>query len=175
MTLSRESCSGVGEEGHELRRGMARGRLTQHFAGLGVEGGVQRQRAVSEIFEAMALGPPWRQRQYGVLAIQCLNRRLLIDAEHGRVLGRVEVQANDVGGLGLEVWIVGGQITFESMWLDAMFGPDACHRHVRDATTQLGSQLARGPMGGAVGGLVLGRARQHTGFELIRHLVALAS
>ena len=77
------------QEGHEFGRGVAGGRLAQDdLAGLGVEGGVQRERAVPVVLEAMALGASRRQRQHRVLAIQRLNRSLLIHAEHRRVLLR---------------------------------------------------------------------------------------
>ena len=38
----------VGEEGNELGRGVARGSFIQHLTGLGIEGCVERQGAVSE-------------------------------------------------------------------------------------------------------------------------------
>ena len=149
------------------------GGLAQHLAGLGVEGGVQRQRAVPEVLEAMALGAPGRQRQHRILAVQRLDRGLLVHAEHRRMLRRVQVQPDHVGRLGLEVRIVGGQVAFEPMRLDAVLGPDARHRHVRDAA-QFGGQLARGPVRRAVGGLALGRPGQHARLDPIGHLVALA-
>ena len=76
----------VGQERDELGRGVPRGGLAQHLAGLGVEGGVQRQRAVAVVLEAVPLGAPGRQRQHRILAIQRLDGRLLIDAEHRRML-----------------------------------------------------------------------------------------
>ena len=108
------------------------GGLAQHLAGLGVEGRVQRQRAVAVVLEAMALGAPRRQRQHRILAVQRLDRGLLVDAEHRRVLRRVQVQPDHVGRLGLEVRVVGGQVALQPMRLEAVLGPDARHRHVRD-------------------------------------------
>ncbi len=45
----------IGEEGHELGAGVTRRRLAENFAGSGVERGVEGQRAVAVILEAMAL------------------------------------------------------------------------------------------------------------------------
>jgi hypothetical protein len=45
----------------------------------------------------VAFGASWRGRQDGINAIQGLNSSLFIDAEHGRVLGRVQIEAEDVG------------------------------------------------------------------------------
>src|SRR6218665_615987 len=68
----------VGEEGDELARGMPRGGPAQHFTSLGIEGGVQRERSMPEVLKAMTLGPPRRERQHRVFAIERLNRRLLV-------------------------------------------------------------------------------------------------
>ena len=75
-------------------------------------------------------------------------------------------------GLGFEVRVVGGEIALEPMRLDAMLGPDACHGHMRDVASEFCGKLARGPVGRAVGGLVLGRAGEHACLDAISHLVA---
>src|SRR6218665_1475137 len=59
-----------GEEGDELGRGMPRAGLAQHFTGLGIEGGVQRERSMPEVLKAMTLGTPRRERQHRVFAIE---------------------------------------------------------------------------------------------------------
>ena len=46
----------VDEEGDELRRRVPLSGLAQYLTGLGVEGGVQRQRAMAKVLEAMPLG-----------------------------------------------------------------------------------------------------------------------
>ncbi len=100
----------VSEKRHELGRGVALGSLAQHLTGLGIESRVQRQGAVAEILEAMTLGATRRQRQHRIEAIQRLNGRLLIDTEHCRVRRRIEVETNDVRGLGLELGVIRCQI-----------------------------------------------------------------
>jgi hypothetical protein len=56
----------IGEEGHKFLAGMPRGGFAQHFAAVGVKRGVQRERPVPIILKAMALQPPWRQRQHRI-------------------------------------------------------------------------------------------------------------
>ena len=143
----------VREEGDELGRRVPGGRLAQDFAGLGVERGVQRQRAVPEVLEAVSLGAARRERQDRVFAIQRLDRGLLIDAEHRRVLWRVQIQADDLGRLGLEVRIVRGHVAFEPMRSQRVLAPDARHHHVRDL--ELCRQLSRAPVSRPVERLAL--------------------
>src|SRR4051812_18768314 len=81
-----------------------------------------------------------RQRQNRVLAIERLDGRLLVHAEHRCMLWRVQVQPDHLGRLDLEVRVIGGQIAFHSVRLDAMLGPDATDCHVRDVA-QFARQL----------------------------------
>src|SRR5437867_4842942 len=60
----------VSEEGDEFCRCVSLGGLAQYLASLGVEGGVQRQRTVSEILKSMPLGASRRERQHWIFAIQ---------------------------------------------------------------------------------------------------------
>ena len=87
----------VGQKRDELRRGVTLSGLAQHLAGLGVERCVQRERAVAEVLKSMAFGTPRRQGQHRVFAIERLNRGLLVHAEHGCVLRRVQVQPDHIG------------------------------------------------------------------------------
>ena len=43
----------VGQEGDEFGRGVPHSRFAEHFAGLGVEGGIQRQGAVTKVFKTI--------------------------------------------------------------------------------------------------------------------------
>ncbi len=98
------------QEIDELPAGVAGGGFAVHSSAGGIQGGVQREGAVSVVLESMPLGASRRERQYGVKSIERLNGGLLVDAEDGRVLWRVEIQADDVGGLTFEVGIVAGDI-----------------------------------------------------------------
>ena len=64
------------------------GGLAKDLTGLCIEGGVQGQCAMPVVLKAVPLGAPGRQRQHRVLAVQRLNGRLLIDAEHRGMLRR---------------------------------------------------------------------------------------
>src|ERR1700740_1053197 len=77
-----------------------------HATGGGFQRGVQGKRAVAVIFEAVALGAAGRKRQDWIEPIQSLNGSLLIDAENRCMLRRVQIQADDVSRLALEIRIV---------------------------------------------------------------------
>src|SRR5437588_12404630 len=53
----------VCEERGELGRGVPRSGFAEHLAGLGVEGGVQRQGAVAKVLKAVPFGASRGQRQ----------------------------------------------------------------------------------------------------------------
>ena len=57
----------VGQEGDELGGRVALSGLAQYLAGLGIEGGVERQGAVTKVFKAMPLGPAWESGNTGSL------------------------------------------------------------------------------------------------------------
>jgi len=63
---------------------------------------------VAVILEAVTFGASRREWQDGIETVQSLNGGLLIDAEHSRVLRWVQIEAEDVGGLALELRIVAG-------------------------------------------------------------------
>jgi len=51
------------------------------------------------VLEAVPFGAAGRQRQDRVEAIERLNGRLLVDAEHRRMLRRLHIQTEHGGGL----------------------------------------------------------------------------
>jgi hypothetical protein len=61
------------------------------------------------------------------------NCRLFIHAEHCRVLRRIQVQTDDVGGFRFEIRIVAGQLTPDPMRFQARFFPHPVHRIFADA------------------------------------------
>jgi len=65
---------------------------------------------------------------------------------------RVQIQANDVGRLNLEVRIVRGHVAIQPVGLEAVLGPHARHHHVRNP--QLRRQAACAPMCRTIGGCV---------------------
>src|SRR5437879_697960 len=93
----------LGEEIDKRGTRVARYGLAEHFTGLGIESGEQGEGAVPVVLEPMALSASGRQRQHGIEAIERLNGGFLVDGEHRSVVRRIDVQANHVGGLRLEV------------------------------------------------------------------------
>jgi hypothetical protein len=90
------------EKDNELTAGMAGGGLAVDAATGGIERRIQGERAVRVVLEAVAFGAPRREWQDGIETIQGLNGGLLIDAEHGCVLRRAQIEAEDVDGFGLD-------------------------------------------------------------------------
>src|SRR2546421_6255004 len=152
------------QEGDELLGGMPGSSPPDHLAGLGVERGVQGEGASADVLEAVALEAPGRQRQDGIAAIEGLNGGLLVQAEYDGVLWGVEVKADDVGRLGLEVRVVGSHIALEAMWLETGPLPDPGHPHVR--YIQVPSQLSAAPVGAPVGRRPAG-GTQDLGLEFV--------
>src|SRR3954451_24467114 len=98
------------EEGNELGTGMALRGFPFHFAGLDIQGRIERKRSVAIVLETMALGAARRQWQDGIEPVQCLNRGLLVNTEDGRMLRRLHVQPDDVCGLGLKLRVIAGHV-----------------------------------------------------------------
>ena len=93
----------VREENDELLRpGVTCRRFSYDFAGGGIQCRKQTERAIALVFKSVTLGSSVRQ-QHPILAVERLNRRFLIHAEHGRMGRRVQIQANHIGRFGLEV------------------------------------------------------------------------
>src|SRR4051812_10878706 len=92
--LSATTCSsrrGIGdgdllEEGQELLVAMPVGAGLGDLAGGHLEGGEQRGGAVPDVVEAGRLGMPGPHRQGGCGPLERLDLRVLIDAEHHRLL-----------------------------------------------------------------------------------------
>jgi hypothetical protein len=94
--------------------------------------------------------PTVRQLEVALGALERLDRRLLIDREHDRVLGRCQVQADDVGRLGRELGVgreTPGLAPGEVDPLAAQEPPDVLIADV----AQGGREQRRGPTGEARG------------------------
>jgi hypothetical protein len=62
----------------------------------------------------VALGPAGTQREYGVQAIERLNRRLFIHTKkHGRVLRRIQYSPLTSAALGSKLRIVADPVSFQ--------------------------------------------------------------
>ena len=123
------------QEGDEVRARVPRDGLADHFAGLRIERGVERQRAVAEVFKAVTFGAAGRQRQHRVEPVERLNRRLFVDGKDDRVLRRIQIQPDHVRRLLLEIRIVRPHVAFEPMRLQAGAAPRPRDEHVADFST----------------------------------------
>ena len=83
-----------------------------------------------------------------IQAVQSLDGGFLIDTEHGGMLRRPQVEAENVGGFRFEVGIVAGHVTLQTMGFQASFFPDSMHSVLADS--QRGRQFRATPMGGTV-------------------------
>src|SRR5579859_1581940 len=137
------------EESDELLAGVPRSGLADDRAGLGVQRCVQGERPFTDIFETMALRSAGRHRQHRIPAVESLDGGFLVEAEYDCVLGRVQVEGDDVGCLGLEVGIIGSHVALEAMWLETSSRPHPGHPHVRHS--QVTRHLAAAPLGASVG------------------------
>ena len=100
------------------------------------------------VLKSVSLGAPGRKRKYRIQAVERLNCRLLIYAEHRRVLRRVQIEPDDVGCFVLEVGIVTAHVPIEPVWLQSGLRQNPLHRGVAQA--QIGGQLTAGPMRAAI-------------------------
>jgi len=87
------------EEAAEFLRPVARHAFADDGSGLYVEGGKQRGRPVPLVVMGVPFDLPGSHREQRLGAIQRLDLRFLIDAEHQRVVWRVEIEADDVAHL----------------------------------------------------------------------------
>ncbi len=151
------------QKAYEVLTGVARGGLSMNTTGGGIQRRIQRERSVPVVFKSMAFGAAGGKRQNRIEPIQCLNRRLLINTEHGGMLRRIQIQSDNVGGFGLEVRIVAGHIPLQPMRLQPRFFPDAMHGILADA--QLRGEFAATPVSGTILRLSAG-GRQNPGSQL---------
>ena len=152
----------VTEEFDKRGAGVSRHCLTEHLARLRVQRGEERQRAVAVVLEAMSLGSAGREWQHGIETVQRLNGRLLVDGKDRGVVGRIDVQADHLGGLQLEVGIIRLHVAFEAMRLKAGALPRFRHEVVMNL--EHASQFPSTPVCAAIGRRLL-RLRQNARFH----------
>src|SRR5437016_785679 len=82
------------EELNEIGAGVASRGASFDLPGLDVQRCIKRESPMAIIFKSLSFRPPRRKRQPWILAVQRLNRTLLIHAEHGRMLRRIHIKTN---------------------------------------------------------------------------------
>ena len=137
----------------ELHRPMAAMKLPDHGARLEVERGEQVGSAVTQIVGSMPLSLAGAHRQQRLTAIECLDLALLVDAQHQRAVGWIEVKPDDIAHFLDEQRVFGKLEALDPMRLQRKGPPDAAH-HALTQAAALGHR-ARAPVRG-----VRGRALQ---------------
>ena len=121
--------------------------LGDHLAGLRIERGKQGRRAVPFVVVRPALDLARLHREQRLRAIERLNLRFLVDAEHRRVRGRIQIERHDVSHL-VDEERIGRQLErFGAVWLQPEGLPDATDRRVTEADRL--RHLPRTPVRGA--------------------------
>jgi hypothetical protein len=89
----------VGEEAEELLMPVARLALREDIPRLDIQGGDERRDPVARVVVRKPFGVAQAHGEVGLRPLQRLKLALLIDAEHERVVGRVEIEAEDIADL----------------------------------------------------------------------------
>ena len=110
--------------------------------------------------------PARLHRQRGLRPVQCLTLGLLVKGEDRRPSRRVHVQADDVGALLLEAWIVGDLERLDLPRLEFVIPPDAGDRVLPEPHVL--RQRAGRPMRRRVRGLLLLGHPNHLGHRPFR-------
>jgi hypothetical protein len=150
VDLASERLGGhdLGQEVDELGAGMALRRLAEDFSASGIKGSVKGKGTVAVILKAMGFGSAGRKRQHRIQAVQGLNGGLFVYAKDGGMIRRVQIEADNVSGLLLEVGILAEQITAQPVRLKAVPSPNPRNGHVIGA--QRGGQPAAAPVGSSI-------------------------
>ena len=114
---------------------------------------------------SLRAGPAGLHRQTGLGAVERLDLALLVDGQHDRMGGRVDIKADDVAQLRHELRIARELEAAQAMRREPVRLPDALHR--RDADPGGLGHGGRRPMRGLV--RRLGRSERH---DLVDDLLA---
>ncbi len=115
------------EEGAELHRTMAATDLGPHLARRHHESGRQRRRAVAPVVETAPLRVARPHRQHWLRAIQRLDLRLLVDAHNRHLVGRAQVEPDDVPDLLHHLRVSGQSEGLAAVRLEPEGAPDSMH------------------------------------------------
>jgi hypothetical protein len=96
VEIGRHGLLDLRQEFAEFDRAVALVAAPDDPTGDDVQGGKQRGRAVALVVMAASLGLPRAHRQQRLGAVERLDLRLFIDAQHQSAVGRVEIEPNGV-------------------------------------------------------------------------------
>jgi hypothetical protein len=102
--------------------------VVEDFSGSDVESGKERGRAVADIVVGHAFDIAQAHRENGLGTIQRLNLALLVDAQDHGVLGRMEIQPDNIADLFDEKGIIGDFEMALAMGLKTKGAPDSLDR-----------------------------------------------
>lgn len=123
--------------------------LADDLPGLDVQRSEERDRAVSAVVVGPPLGLARSHREQGLCTLERLNLGLLVDAEDNGVLGRIDVQADDVANL-LDQQRVGRELEgFSTVRFESEGSPNPADRHVAEASRL--RHVPGAPMSGSLG------------------------
>jgi DNA-directed RNA polymerase subunit N (RpoN/RPB10) len=103
LTVARLARNDLRQKRNEFFRGVSFRGATMNFSGLSIQCCVQRQGSMAVVFKPVTFSPTWRKRKNRIKPVECLDCGLFINAKYRRVLRRIHVKTNDIGGLRLEV------------------------------------------------------------------------
>ena len=97
-----------------------------------LQGGKQGGGAVPDVVMGAAGSQARAQRQHRRGPVQGLDLGFLIDADHDRVVRRVQAQANDIADLGFQLRVGAELKRLDPVRLDLPLAPDPGHARERD-------------------------------------------
>jgi hypothetical protein len=133
------------EEADELLMAMALHASADDLAVQHVEGGEQRRRAVALVVVRHGPGAAALHGQAGLRSVERLDLALLVDGQHHRVGGRIDVEPDDVPDLGGEVRVVRELEGADAVRLEPVRTPDALD--IGEADARRLRHGAPGPVG----------------------------
>jgi hypothetical protein len=133
VEIGRHNLPDRGQKLAEFDRAVSLVAAADDLAGGDVQNGEQRGRAMTPVVMAapLDLTRPHRQQRLG--AVERLDLRLFIDAEHEGAVGRVDVEPDNVADLRHKQRIGGELEGLDTMRLQTEGAPDAADARGRDA------------------------------------------
>src|SRR5260221_7237077 len=122
---------------------MRLGHAMSYLAGSYFESGEQINYAVALVIVRVARGSARTQGQRQLSSLQGLDRGFLVNAQHDRMLGRIQIQADDVMHLRDELWVAADLIRPNEVRLQTILSKNVGHTSTREA--HLLREQARGP------------------------------
>lgn len=165
VEILRDGLLDLAEEAQEFLVPVARLALGDHLASGHVQGSEQGGGAMADVVMGDALDVPQTHGQERLSPVEILNLRLLVNAEHHRLVGRIQVQADDVADLLVKEGICRQLEVLLPVRLDREGLQPAVNGGLGDAS---GSSVGTGtPLGTPIGGLGLQGPVDHLGHRVI--------